>query len=1040
VSGKEPLSARPLPNAGSTRSQRRFRDKRVVWPYVLAVSMTLATVAVEVKLAGWMKGQPPASLLIVPVVICAYLGGAGPGLLSTVLAGFCTFSLRVPPAFSFTLLNPADHIRYISVTVAGVLISVLSEALRRALSRAEASDLLRAVTLASIGDAVITADTEGRVTFLNAAAEHLTGWKDHEARGQPLNRVFRIAGREKPKPVEGEKKQISWSGTVVGALNRAVLLAADGRRVHIENTRAPIADFEGVVRGMVVVFRDRSEEERIEAERQQAEEALRQSEEQFRLLFETVDAGVFLTDSKGTVLTGNRTAEEMFDVSMEQVRGKVCSDLFEAVRGDGSPLMPHQTPIQQAIATRKPVIRQTVGVRRAATAGSSMIWLLESARPVLAPDGAVRQVIDTCSPVTALKKVEEALRQSDQFNREVIAGAHEGIVVYDREFRVQVWNPFMEELTGISAAQALGQNALELFPCLREHKIDVLLRRGLEGETVQSPEHFFQIPQSGKSGWLVTIYSPHFDIHGGVIGVISIVQDITERKRADDALRSSQARLQAALKAGGMGTFTWDVQKGRCWWDDTTLKVWGREVADGRIETQLSFLHPEDLPRFRAELEDFVQHPRSEIRSEFRVLRADAAVRWVAVSGRIEQDAARRPERVIGVCTDITDRKRAEEAQLRTQKLEALGTLSSGIAHDFNNILLAVRGNAELAGAGLPPDHPAQRHVAEIAKAGARAADLVRRILAFSRPQQQHRAVTELQPVVEEALDLVRVSLPAGIQIHIEPKPSLPPVAADSTQIHQIVINLVTNAAHAIGDRRGLIDIKLEAVTFDAEHTSLAPSLQAGRYLRLSVSDDGCGMDIATQRRIFDPFFTTKPIGLGTGLGLWVVHDIMKSHGGAIAVYSELGKGTVFHLYFPAAISAVQAAAVEARPALRQHNERLLYVDDEEALIFLAQLGLQRLGYQVSGYTDADLALREFQARPNEFDAVITDVSMPGMSGFELAQALLAVRPDVPIVMTSGFVRPEDQEKAQRIGVRSLTLKPHTIEDLSRRLDQVLRV
>jgi len=259
-------------------------------------------------------------------------------------------------------------------------------------------------------------------------------------------------------------------------------------------------------------------------------------------------------------------------------------------------------------------------------------------------------------------------------------------------------------------------------------------------------------------------------------------------------------------------------------------------------------------------------------------------------------------------------------------------------------------------------------------------------------------------------------------------------------QIHQIIVNLATNAAHAIGDRPGHIDVRLDAACIDAEHASASSDLREGRYVRLFLGDDGCGMNAETRKQIFDPFFTTKPSGQGTGLGLSVVHGIVSSYNGAIKVSSEPGEGTAFHIYFPAVEHPADLAQPEqqgTQPA--GSGRRILYVDDEEALVYLATRKLEHLGYKVSGFTDAETALREFRLRPGDFDLVVTDVSMPRMSGLELARELIALRPNIPVIATSGYVRPEDEAKAEQIGVREFLLKPVKIDALVNTLGNVCR-
>jgi CheY-like chemotaxis protein len=353
--------------------------------------------------------------------------------------------------------------------------------------------------------------------------------------------------------------------------------------------------------------------------------------------------------------------------------------------------------------------------------------------------------------------------------------------------------------------------------------------------------------------------------------------------------------------------------------------------------------------------------------------------------------------------------------------------------------LLAINGNARLAVNDLPADHPAQESLREIAKAGARATELVRRILSFSRPRESKREPLELRPVVEEALKLLRSTLPAMVEIKLTTEGSLPVIEGDAGAIHQVVMNLVTNAAHAIGDRSGTIEVKLEAVIVSEDQARLSGDLTAGAYARMTVSDNGCGMGRAVVERIFDPFFTTKSAGQGTGLGLPVVHGIMRAHHGAVNVYSEPGIGTKFYLYFPVSRHAQAITASEAPASTRPRRERVLYIDDEPALVQLTMRSLTRLGYRVTGFSDPMQALDAFCAAPQDFDVIITDLSMPGMSGFDLARAILAVRGDIPIIVTSGYVRPQDEEAAMNLGVHAIVLKPDTVDELVQALDRLFQ-
>jgi CheY-like chemotaxis protein len=264
-------------------------------------------------------------------------------------------------------------------------------------------------------------------------------------------------------------------------------------------------------------------------------------------------------------------------------------------------------------------------------------------------------------------------------------------------------------------------------------------------------------------------------------------------------------------------------------------------------------------------------------------------------------------------------------------------------------------------------------------------------------------------------------------------------VLADSTQIHQIVMNLATNAAHAIFDKRGSIEVHVDATIVTPELIASARELRPGRYVYITMSDTGCGMDSTTLQRIFDPFFTTKPIGQGTGLGLSVVHGIMKAHDGAVTVYSQPDKGTTFRLYFPEAVAQPTPAPSPPRKIAAGNGERVLYIDDDEAIMQLSTRILERLGYRVSGFNNPEDALAVFNERPHEFDAAVTDLSMPEMSGFDVVRSLRKARPDLPVLMTSGYVRPEDRIVAQQLGIHDFILKPNTVEELGHSLDKVFR-
>jgi PAS domain S-box-containing protein len=388
---------------------------------------------------------------------------------------------------------------------------------------------------------------------------------------------------------------------------------------------------------------------------------------------------------------------------------------------------------------------------------------------------------------------------------------------------------------------------------------------------------------------------------------------------------------------------------------------------------------------------------------------------------------------------DLTARKKMEahrtalESQLReSQKMQAIGTMAGGIAHDFNNIISAILGNVELAKMDASTDSAVATSLVEIDKAGRRARDLVRQILTFSRNEPPHRAPLRLADVVHETLRLVKVTLPPHVSLHAQIDESTPAVLADATQVEQALLNLCTNAIHAMTQHPAVLSVELaynlRALDNDNERRG---GLRA-QHVRLTVKDTGSGMDDATMDRIFEPFFTTKPVGQGTGLGLSVVHGIMRAHFGTVRVRSVVGQGSAFSLFFPVTSdTAITAEPLAVEPRSTQGNgQRVMYVDDDEALVFLVKRVLTRKGYQVSTFTDPRQALSALQADPQCCDLMVTDYNMPGYSGVDLLRDVMALRPDLPVALASGYVTPEIEKEALAAGARALIHKPNDVDAL----------
>jgi nitrogen-specific signal transduction histidine kinase/CheY-like chemotaxis protein len=382
------------------------------------------------------------------------------------------------------------------------------------------------------------------------------------------------------------------------------------------------------------------------------------------------------------------------------------------------------------------------------------------------------------------------------------------------------------------------------------------------------------------------------------------------------------------------------------------------------------------------------------------------------------------------------------EAQLRrAQKMEAVGTLAGGIAHDFNNILAGIMGNIQLAGFDLPQSAPVQRFLDQSYQGCIRARDLVRRILTFSRQTDQPRAVAALRPVVEEAVELLRATIPANVLIIPVFSETALHALIDPGQIHQVILNLGTNASHAMLPAGGTLTIELAPLSEHDPWPARHPQVKADHRLRLTVRDTGCGIPAELIDRIFEPFFTTKGPGEGSGLGLSMVHGIVENHGGALVVESTVGIGTAFHLFLPGQIRHHAETIPAPVPASRSpfgEGQTVLVVDDEIAITTLAEPILEHLGYTPRVYSDPHTALEAFVADPNAFSAVLTDLTMPGLDGITLAQAIRAVRSEIPIILMTGHLRQGDVGVMRSSGIAHHLPKPFSVQSLGAKLHEAL--
>jgi PAS domain S-box-containing protein len=507
----------------------------------------------------------------------------------------------------------------------------------------------------------------------------------------------------------------------------------------------------------------------------------------------------------------------------------------------------------------------------------------------------------------------------------------------------------------------------------------------------------------------------------GDICFSGILRDISERRAAEEALRNSEAKLNGIFNSTLDGILVADTASGKFLTGNRAICEMLGYSLEELARLKVDDIHPaKHLPQVR---EQFARQARQEINlaPEIPVQRKDGTLFFADIVSSPMHIGEKRY--LIGVFRDATERREAEARLRQSQKLEAIGTLAGGIAHDFNNILAAILGFSELALDGTIKGSAIHADLQQVVKAGKRAKELIRQILTLSRQSAMELSLQRLQVIVKEVVKLLRATIPATIDIRREVDADCQPVLADPTQIHQILMNLCTNAFHAMEQSGGVLTISLREVELAEAADFHALGLAPGRYVRLEVTDTGSGMEQKVLDHIFEPYYTTKPLGKGSGLGLAVVHGIVENHGGKIVCRSKPGTGTTFSVLLPVAARSTESAA-EAGGALTGGSERILFVDDEEALAQLGKKILQPLGYTVCTSTDSVEALNRFQASPGEFDLVITDHAMPGMSGENLARKILAVRPEIPIILCTGHSSIVSEETTRSIGIAAFLLKP----------------
>ena len=861
-------------------------------------------------------------------------------------------------------------------------------------------------------EGVLTLDRSGVVTYANARVGTMFGGTPDALVGRSYHELVHPSEQQQ---VEGalDHRRAGTSEQYELRMRRL-----DGSDLWAIVAASPVLGDRGEINGMLKMLTDITE-------RRRADEALQRSEYELRSIFESTVIGVTLIDAQTYPVRFNSALCDILGYTQDELRR---TRLISLVVPEDMPIVLERS---RALEVCEPA-RASIDVRLRRKDGQAL-WVRVHSSRIPRNDPEQPHAVVIIEDITASRRLEEAVLAEER----LLAAIYEtvtDIITYfkvepDECYRLLSANPAFCQAYGVQQSEIIGKRLEEIVTnasmdsVKRHYRLAIEERRSVFWEELSQFTHGVEYAEA--------VASPVFDAAGTCTNLVVVSRTITARRRAEAKIAEQAALLDRTRDAIVLTGVNRIVR----FWNASAVRMY-EYSRDDAVGTSIQSLVCADRRTFEeveaqllaegAFIGELVQHTRSG-----REIIVESSLTLL-------YDAQGKPDAVLGIYTDVTEKKKLEEQVMFAQRMEGLGTLAGGIAHDFNNILAAIRGYLELALHGMPPNGRSRDYLEVVRTATDRAVDLVQQILTFSRRKPSRRVACRLSPVIDEVLRLLRATLPRMITIEASYAEGELEVMADASQIHQIIMNLGTNAAQALSSR-GTIEVRLEPVVLQERLIGVASEIGPGTYMRLMVADDGIGMDAVTQRRIFDPFFTTKAPGLGTGLGLAVVLGIVRDHGGALRVSSAPGRGTTFEVYLAEATMQRQTSRP---PRLREvrsgRGERILCVDDEISLVTLERVFLEDLDYRVDAFDNPVDALRAFIARPYDYAAIVTDFAMSEMSGIELAEAALAVRSSVPLIMVSGYLRLDQRAEAQRAGASAILSKPDYLDELAHELHRLL--
>jgi two-component system, cell cycle sensor histidine kinase and response regulator CckA len=881
-------------------------------------------------------------------------------------------------------------------------------------------------------------DAECRVLFVNNAFTNAFGWSNAELRGQPIDFV-----PEECSAQSGETLERSFNGEKAPVDTKR--LTKDGRTLDVHISSAPFTSTRGHPVGQIVTLCDITE-------RKQTERAQRESEQKYRLLAEHANDILWATDLNMHTIFVSQSIEGVLGFTPEErlkqdVRNQLTPESLRVVQ---------ERLLAELHRDRDPGVdpeRFTILELDNVHKNGSIVCLETKVSFIRDENGMPIGVHVLSRDVTDRKKVEKALQESEEFNRRLVEYAPFGIAYLGRDGTIEYTNPAVNRIMGLPEGQisaGLGLNILDLPGLHDRTKVQEDLRRVLEGQSISD----FEVPYTSTAGRdtvLLVGVTPRFGSDGTVQGAILMLTDIAERKRTEEELRKSDERLELALKGADLAIWDYNLQTGEAAFNARRAEMVGYSLE----ETEPHFtwwgkqVHPDDINKVSEAFNAHAEGRTPLYECEHRLRHKSGQYIWVLARAKIvKRDEQGNPTRIVGTSLDITERKREEGERealrtqlLQAQKMEAIGTLTSGIAHDFNNLLTIINGFTEIILMDMTEDDPRRPDFRKILETGRKGADMVRRLLGFSRNVQITRQPLKLNPIVENCVNLVERTFPKTIKIRTILAKDVSVVNADALQVEQILMNLCINAKEAMPGG-GRLRIETLNKTVNDDYCRFHPGAKLGPHVLVEVSDTGSGMSKETMDRVFEPFFTTKERDSrkGTGLGLSVARGIVEQHGGWMTCESERGVGTTFRVYFPAIEEAFALIEPQSAAESVPGSEKVLLVDDEEYVLDLGKRLLEGSGYTVLTTANGREALEMYAREGSNIALVILDLVMPQMGGEKCLEELLKINPQVKVIVSTGHSLDALEHLYLGRLVRGFVNKPYEAQQMVQAVREVLDV